>query len=66
MVKALHPYTPTAANQIAMVQGDILTLIDGTGVWWKVKAATGQDGLVPSNYVAKIVSASGVAQTSEA
>jgi hypothetical protein len=66
MVKALHPYIPTAANQIAMVQGEILTLIDGTDIWWKVKAATGEAGLVPSNYVVKIVSASGVAETSEA
>jgi hypothetical protein len=51
MVKALYPYTPTTADQIATVQGEILTLIDGTGVWWKVKATTGQAGLVPSNYV---------------
>jgi hypothetical protein len=54
MVKALHPFAPTAPDQIAMAQGEMFTLIDGTGIWWQVKGATGQEGTVPSNYVEKL------------
>ena len=55
MIKALHLYAPTAPNQIAMAQGETLTLLDGVGNWWKVRAANGTEGLVPSNYVEKVV-----------
>ena len=54
MIKALHPYSPTAPNQIAMVQGELFTLIDDVGPWWKVKSAIGMEGIVPSNYVEKV------------
>ena len=56
MVKALHPYSPTAPDQIAMAVNELFTLIDDSGVWWKVKGAAGQEGVVPSNYVAKVES----------
>eukprot|EP00729_Bicosta_minor_P001506 gene1506-35467_t len=52
--KALHPYTATAENQLTVAQGDILTIVDAAGPWWKVKAASGAEGLVPSNYVEKV------------
>jgi hypothetical protein len=54
MIKALHPYSPTAPNQIAMAQGDVFTLLEGVGAWWNVQAANGTEGLVPSNYVEKV------------
>ena len=58
-VKAVHAFSPTAPNQIAMMQGEIFTLVDGVGNWWKVKSASGTEGLVPSNYVEKIVATAG-------
>ena len=54
MAKALHPYAPTAPNQIAMAQDERFTLLDSAGSWWKVKAANGTEGLVPSNYIEKV------------
>ena len=57
MIKALHPYSPTAPDQVAMTKGDLLTLLDGAGNWWKVKAENGTEGLVPSNYVEKVAPA---------
>ena len=56
MVKALHPYSPTAPDQIAMAVNELFTLIDDSGSWWKVKGAAGHEGVVPSNYVAKVES----------
>jgi hypothetical protein len=44
-----------------MAKDEVFTLVDGSGAWWKVKSASGADGLVPSNYVEKVS-----AQSSEA
>ena len=51
--KALHPYTASADNQISMARGEVLTIVDDSGEWWRVRNASGQEGLVPSNFVAK-------------
>lgn len=64
MIKAKHPFSPTAPNQIAMAKDELFTLLDGTGNWWKVKSANGADGLVPSNYVEKVATQDTSAHTS--
>jgi len=34
-----------------MVRGEVLTLMDDSKSWWKVKNKIGKTGYVPSNYI---------------
>ena len=40
-----------AAQELSMVRGEVLTLMDDSKSWWKVKNKIGKTGYVPSNYI---------------
>merc|ERR1712131_104757 len=40
-----------AAQELSMLRGEVLTLLDDSKSWWKVKNKIGKTGYVPSNYI---------------
>ena len=48
---ALYEYTARDAEELAISKGEMLTVVDDSGTWWRVGNNRGQTGLVPSNYV---------------
>lgn len=48
---ALYDYTARDAEELAISKGEMLTVVDDSGTWWRVGNKRGQTGLVPSNYV---------------
>lgn len=51
--QAIAAYTATADNQVSLAQGETLTILDDAGLWWRLRKASGKEGLAPSNYIAK-------------
>ena len=60
--KALYDYTPQAAGELAIRDGDLLFILDNQGGdgWWKAKKKAAPEdeeepeGLIPQNYVEKV------------
>ncbi|XP_062316373.1 tyrosine-protein kinase HCK-like isoform X1 [Osmerus eperlanus] len=53
-VIALYDYEAVNEGDLAFKKGDKLKILVESGEWWKAMAmATGQEGYIPSNYVAK-------------
>lgn len=52
-VQAKYDYTAAegAAQELSMLRGEVLTLLDDSKSWWKVKNKIGKTGYVPSNYI---------------
>lgn len=52
-VQAKYDYTAAegAAQELSMLRGEVLTLLDDSKSWWKVKNKVGKVGYVPSNYI---------------
>jgi len=52
-VQAKYDYTAAegAAQELSMLRGEVLTLLDDSKSWWKVKNKIGKVGYVPSNYI---------------
>eukprot|EP00160_Parvularia_atlantis_P014494 Unigene3637_Nuclearia_a/m.11099 Unigene3637_Nuclearia_a/g.11099 ORF Unigene3637_Nuclearia_a/g.11099 Unigene3637_Nuclearia_a/m.11099 type:complete len:252 (-) Unigene3637_Nuclearia_a:33-788(-) len=50
---ALFSYTanPNDPNEISFAKGEVLTVLDRKGKWWRAKKADGTVGIVPSNYM---------------
>jgi len=53
VAEATYPYTATVEGQLTMVQGEVFTVLDASGNWWKLRNASGQEGVAPSNYLTK-------------
>lgn len=54
MVIAIHSYTPTSADDLALAKGDLLDVLDDSEPnWWKATTSSGTTGFIPSNYVKK-------------
>jgi len=54
MVIAVHSYTPTSADDLALAKGDLLDVLDDSEPnWWKATNSNGTTGFIPSNYVKK-------------
>ncbi|KAH6895093.1 hypothetical protein B0T10DRAFT_477036 [Thelonectria olida] len=57
--RAIYDYAPQAEGELAIIEGDLLYVLDkqGDDGWWKAKKKAGEDdddeptGLVPINYV---------------
>ena len=52
---AKYPYSSRADNELSFKKGDLLHIINkDEGDWWFAKAKeTGQEGYIPSNYIAR-------------
>lgn len=49
---ALYNYTAQNVDEISFLVGDVFTVYNEVGDWWKVKnCRTGQEGLIPANYI---------------
>ena len=55
-VKALQGYlAPADSGQLSLRSGETLTLLSDEGNWWRCRNESAAEGLVPSNYVKKVV-----------
>jgi len=54
-VQAKYDYqaAENATQELSMSRGDVLTLLDDSKTWWKVKNKSGRVGYVPSNYIVR-------------
>jgi len=54
-VQAKYDYqaAENATQELSMSRGDVLTLLDDSKTWWKVKNKAGRVGYVPSNYIVR-------------
>ena len=52
--EALYNYTARDAEEVSVSKGEMLTVVDDSGTWWRVGNNRGQTGLVPSNYVREV------------
>jgi uncharacterized membrane protein len=50
---ALYDFSGTAAGQLSVTAGEVVSVLDKTSVagWWRVRKASGEEGLVPENYM---------------
>ncbi|KAF6778591.1 hypothetical protein AHF37_01993 [Paragonimus kellicotti] len=48
---AKFDYYATESHELTVLEGERLTLLDDSSLWWKVMNTAGEVGYVPSNYV---------------
>jgi len=48
--RALYPFSPSEANELAFNAGDTLIITNKSGDWWEAEL-NGRRGLIPANYV---------------
>ncbi|KAF7262542.1 hypothetical protein EG68_00235 [Paragonimus skrjabini miyazakii] len=48
---AKFDYYATESHELTVLEGERLTLLDNSSLWWKVMNTQGEVGYVPSNYV---------------
>lgn len=48
---ALYDYMARDAEELTIKKTEMLTVVDDSGTWWRVRNENRQTGLVPSNYV---------------
>ncbi|XP_026508604.1 tyrosine-protein kinase HCK [Terrapene carolina triunguis] len=54
IVLALYDYEAIHNEDLSFHKGDQLKVLEKSGEWWRAKALTGQEGYIPSNYVARV------------
>uniref|UniRef100_A0A8C9F5K5 Tyrosine-protein kinase n=1 Tax=Pavo cristatus TaxID=9049 RepID=A0A8C9F5K5_PAVCR len=55
LVVALYDYEPTHDGDLGLKQGEKLRVLEESGEWWKAQSlTTGQEGLIPHNFVAMV------------
>ncbi|CAM5095260.1 unnamed protein product [Natator depressus] len=54
IVLALYDYEAIHSDDLSFQKGDQLKVLEKSGEWWRAKALTGQEGYIPSNYVARV------------
>lgn len=51
----LYTFSPSGAGELKVDQGAVITILDDDGGWMTVRRSDGEEGLVPTSYVEKIV-----------
>nr|XP_056700912.1 tyrosine-protein kinase HCK [Euleptes europaea] len=55
IVLALYDYDAIHTEDLSFQKGEHLKVLEESGEWWRAKAlSTGQEGYIPSNYVARV------------
>ncbi|XP_071623950.1 tyrosine-protein kinase Lck [Heliangelus exortis] len=55
LVVALYNYEPTHDGDLGLQKGEKLRILEESGEWWKAQSlTTGQEGLIPYNFVAMV------------
>ncbi|KAM9369811.1 tyrosine-protein kinase Lck isoform 2-T2 [Phaethornis superciliosus] len=55
LVVALHSYEPMHDGDLGLQKGEKLRILEESGEWWKAQSlTTGQEGLIPYNFVAMV------------
>ncbi|NXA50266.1 LCK kinase, partial [Nothocercus julius] len=55
LVVALYNYEPNHDGDLGLQKGETLRILEETGEWWKAQSlTTGQEGLIPYNFVAAV------------
>uniref|UniRef100_A0A8D0E2K2 Tyrosine-protein kinase n=1 Tax=Salvator merianae TaxID=96440 RepID=A0A8D0E2K2_SALMN len=55
LVLALYDYDAIHKEDLSFRKGEHLRILEESGDWWRAKAlSTGQEGYIPSNYVARV------------
>ncbi|OXB66362.1 hypothetical protein ASZ78_011896, partial [Callipepla squamata] len=55
LVVALYDYEPTHDGDLGLQKGEKLRVLEENGEWWKAQSlTTGQEGLIPYNFVAMV------------
>ncbi|XP_062450257.1 tyrosine-protein kinase Lck isoform X3 [Rhea pennata] len=55
LVVALYNYEPNHDGDLGLQKGEKLRILEETGEWWKAQSlTTGQEGLIPYNFVATV------------
>ncbi|KAF8538024.1 hypothetical protein BDD12DRAFT_743025 [Trichophaea hybrida] len=53
--KMLYTFSSSSSGEVSVEQGAVVTIIDDDGGWMTVRRGDGEEGLVPTSYVEKIV-----------
>ncbi len=54
-VRALHAYlSPPDSGHLSLSAGSVLELLSDEGDWWRCRNTSGDEGIVPSNYVERV------------
>lgn len=53
-IKALFDYTAQQPDQLSLVQGEVLLVLDEREMWWVARNSAGLEGKIPPNFVEKI------------
>uniref|UniRef100_A0A7M4E1C7 Tyrosine-protein kinase n=1 Tax=Crocodylus porosus TaxID=8502 RepID=A0A7M4E1C7_CROPO len=55
LVIALYDYEPTHDGDLGLQKGEKLRILEESGEWWKAQSlTTGQEGVIPYNFVARV------------
>lgn len=47
---------PDDPNELSFAKGETLDIVDRNGNWWQARKADGTVGIIPSNYVSRVLS----------